>query len=126
MSWMENWPEEVVRAKGIVWLATRGDFAQSLSQAGPSIQFGPAGRWAAALPKAELEDVLSSEPELADRWDDEYGDRLNKVVLIGIGMDRMRLTAALDSCLLSDEEMKLDWNGLADGFPNASEELLQA
>ena len=50
---MSYWPEEVVRAKGLVWLAAEGDVAASLSQAGPSIQFGPAGHWVAALPEAD-------------------------------------------------------------------------
>src|SRR4051812_702750 len=61
-TWLANWPEEVVRAKGIVWLATRNEIGQNLSQAGPSIQFGPAGRWIAALPEAERQQLLSEEP----------------------------------------------------------------
>ncbi|MXO80800.1 GTP-binding protein, partial [Paenibacillus sp. OT2-17] len=46
---MNYWPEEVVRAKGLAWIATPQDWAASISQAGPSIQFGPAGSWLAAL-----------------------------------------------------------------------------
>ncbi|KHF35233.1 putative metal chaperone YciC [Paenibacillus sp. P1XP2] len=37
---MADWPAEVVRAKGLVWLAVKDDVAASFSQAGPSIQFG--------------------------------------------------------------------------------------
>lgn len=40
---MNYWPEEIVRAKGLAWIATPQDWAASISQAGPSIQFGPAG-----------------------------------------------------------------------------------
>ncbi|MGM0880200.1 MAG: GTP-binding protein [Bacillota bacterium] len=126
MQWMEEWPEEIVRAKGMVWLATRNQFAQSLSQAGPSIQFGPAGQWVAALSEAEREAVLEEEQELAASWHEEYGDRMNKVVFIGIEMDRQKLVDSLDSCLLSDEELKLDWSGFTDDFPNASEEQLES
>lgn len=126
MQWMEEWPEEIVRAKGMVWLATRNQFAQSLSQAGPSIQFGPAGQWVAALSEAEREAVLEEEQELAAAWHEEYGDRMNKVVFIGIEMDRQKLVDSLDSCLLSDEELKLDWNAFTDDFPNASEEQLES
>jgi G3E family GTPase len=120
MQWMEKWPEEIVRAKGIVWLATRNDFAQSLSQAGPSIQFGPAGYWAASLPKAERESILQDDPELARVWHEEYGDRINKVVFIGIEMNRATLVDSLDRCLLSDEEILLNWNEFQDDFPNAA------
>ncbi|OMF38674.1 cobalamin biosynthesis protein CobW [Paenibacillus sp. FSL H8-0548] len=125
MGWMEEWPEEIVRAKGMVWLATRNDYAQSLSQAGPSIQFGPAGQWTAALPEAEQEAVLQEEPELADLWDEKYGDRVNKVVFIGIEMNRTKLIDSLDSCLLSDGELLQDWNDFTDEFPNAMDEQLE-
>lgn len=126
MQWMEEWPEEIVRAKGMVWLATRNQFAQSLSQAGPSIQFGPAGQWVAALSEAEREAVLEEERELAASWHEEYGDRMNKIVFIGIEMDRSKLIDSLDSCLLSEEELKLDWSGFTDDFPNTSEEQLES
>ncbi len=121
IEWMENWPAEVVRAKGIVWLATRHSLAQSLSQAGPSIQFGPSGYWIAALPDDEQQVLLQEEPELMERWDPRFGDRINKLVMIGIDMDRARLIQSLDQCLLSDAEMALDWNLFPDEWPNRQE-----
>jgi G3E family GTPase len=120
MEWMEEWPESVVRAKGTVWLATRHKQAQSLSQAGPSIQFGPAGLWAAALPEAERTALLEDEPELAEAWDERYGDRTNKIVLIGIGMDRTQLVHSLDQCLLTGDELEMDWDSFEDSFPGAT------
>lgn len=120
--WMEAWPEEVVRAKGIVWLATRHSLAQSLSQAGPSIQFGPMGYWAAALSEEERQLLLQEDPELAAQWHPVYGDRINQLVFIGIDMDRERLMAGLDGCLLTDEEMEQDWSRFMDAFPNVPEE----
>ncbi len=122
MEWMEQWPESVVRAKGMVWLATRHDQAQSLSQAGPSIQFGPAGLWAAALPDEEREALLSEEPELAAAWSEPYGDRASKIVLIGIDMDRRLLTKSLDDCLLTEAEYELNWSDFEDNFPGAQDE----
>jgi len=118
MTWMEEWPEEIVRAKGFVWLATRNLLAQQFSQAGPSISFGPLGLWVAALPKAEREQILAEDPELRVIWDPQYGDRATKLVFIGIGMDRTALTAELDACLLTDAEMKQDWSAFEDRFPN--------
>lgn len=125
MAWMSDWPEEVVRAKGIVWLATRHRMAQSLSQAGPSIQFGPAGLWVAALPEAEQSALLSEHAELAAKWDPDYGDRSTKLVLIGLDLDRAELSASLDRCLLTEAEMSMDWAAFADGFPSQPELQLE-
>lgn len=124
--WMADWPGEIVRAKGTIWLASRNELAQSLSQAGPSIQFGPAGYWVASLPETERQAVLAEEPELLKHWDAEYGDRINRVVFIGIGMDQERFASELDACLLTPEEMKSDWKKLKDELPNASSEQLEA
>ncbi|MDQ1910188.1 GTP-binding protein [Paenibacillus sp. GD4] len=123
--WMTDWPEEVVRAKGMVWLASRNDMAQSLSQAGPSIQFGPAGMWVSALPSEEREALLAEEPELLQAWDPVYGDRITRFVLIGIHMNKTVITEKLDQCLLTDEEMRSDWSQIHDGLPNASSEQLE-
>lgn len=122
MRWMEEWPEAIVRAKGIMWLATRSLQAQSISQAGPSIQFGPAGLWVAALPESEQHLLLEEEPELAGSWHPMYGDRINKVVFIGIDLQRAEIEATLDQCLLTKEEMKQDWDSLFDPFPQSQQE----
>ncbi|QYR19579.1 GTP-binding protein [Paenibacillus sp. sptzw28] len=126
MQWMEDWPAEVVRAKGMMWLASRNEFGQSLSQAGPSIQFGPSGYWIAALSEEERKAILSEDPELARNWDETYGDRINKIVFIGIEMDRANLISSLDECLLTEEEMSQDWSRFPDDLPNAAPEQLEA
>ena len=126
MSWMEDWPAEIVRAKGIMWLATRNDYAQNLSQAGPSIRFGPAGYWVSALPDGEREAVLEEDADQIKHWDDTYGDRINKVVFIGMEMDRAEIMASLDACLLTDAEMQGDWNQFEDVLPNSMMELEEA
>ncbi|CAM3084662.1 GTP-binding protein [Paenibacillus lupini] len=121
MKWFKDWPIEVVRAKGIMWIATRNDIGHSISQAGPSIQFGPSGYWIAALPPDEQKLYLQEEPELLAGWSPEFGDRINKVVFIGIQMDQERMTACLDDCLLTDSEMKRDWNSFRDPLPKPVE-----
>ncbi|THF79458.1 GTP-binding protein [Cohnella fermenti] len=117
LEWMENWPEEVVRAKGMMWVASRNDTGQSLSQAGSSIQFGPSGYWLAALPEEEQEAHLRDDPELGEEWSDPFGDRVNKIVFIGVGLNPGQLSASLDACLLTEEEMKSDWSLLNDPLP---------
>ncbi|PWW02911.1 G3E family GTPase [Paenibacillus cellulosilyticus] len=119
MSWMEEWPEDVIRAKGIMWVASRNNVGQTISQAGPSVHFGPSGYWVAALPLEEQQMYREAEPELNNSWSPEYGDRINKIVFIGIDMDREQLVASLDDCLLTEEEMTRDWKLFNDPLPNA-------
>lgn len=121
---MSDWPEEVVRAKGIAWLAVREDVAASLSQAGPSIQFGPAGYWVAALTEQEQQELLQSEPDVQRKWDGVWGDRMTELVMIGIRMEQSRIERELDECLLTDQEMQLDWSTFNNPLPwMAIEEL---
>lgn len=121
---MSDWPEEVVRAKGIAWLAVREDVAASLSQAGPSIQFGPAGYWVAALTEQEQQELLQSEPDVQRKWDGVWGDRMTELVMIGIGMEQSQIERKLDECLLTDQEMQLDWSTFNNPLPwMAIEEL---
>ncbi|MFJ8260096.1 GTP-binding protein [Peribacillus asahii] len=117
MGWIENWPVEVVRAKGFLWLATRNNVAALLSQAGPSLTIENAGEWIAAYSEEEQQQVLKEEPELLERWDAIYGDRMTELVLIGIGMDQKKITDSLDSCLLTDDEMNQDWATFYDPLP---------
>ncbi|MEK3834824.1 MULTISPECIES: GTP-binding protein [unclassified Paenibacillus] len=121
-----NWPSEVVRAKGLVWLAASGDLAATISQAGPSIQFGPAGYWLATLPEEQQQEVLAAEPDVLAKWDEQWGDRLNEIVFIGVQMNREDIEARLDRCLLTAEEMNQDWTAFNNPLPWHVEELLAA
>jgi G3E family GTPase len=118
MTWLENWPVDVVRAKGFFWLASRNDTTGLISQAGSSIIIQAAGEWVAAYPEAELQQTLKEEPELLNKWDDIYGDRMTEIVMIGIDMNQKKIEKTLDSCLLTDTEMNEDWSLLADPIPS--------
>jgi G3E family GTPase len=115
--WLDIWPEEVVRAKGLVWLATRNDEAILFSQAGPSVVLEPAGKWIAALPEQDKKQTLSDEPELKKMWDPVFGDRIIELVLIGIDLDKEKITHVLETCTLNEEELKGDWTTYPDPLP---------
>ncbi len=117
MNWLENWPVEVVRAKGFFWLASRNDMCGLLSQAGTSIMIQGAGKWVAVYPETERQQILKEDPELLAKWDETYGDRMTELVFIGIDMNREEIEASLDECLLTDEEMKQDWTTFFDPLP---------
>ncbi|EWG10266.1 GTP-binding protein [Cytobacillus firmus] len=128
MRWLEDFPVDIVRAKGFYWLASRNDIAGLLSQAGPSITLQGAGEWIAALPEMERNEILKEEPELLDRWDKDYGDRMTELVFIGLGMKQDQIASSLDGCLLTDKEMISDWSRLSDRMPafhtNTMEEII--
>ncbi|MDW7616337.1 GTP-binding protein [Peribacillus simplex] len=121
MTWLESWPVEVVRAKGFLWLASRNDTAGLLSQAGPSLMIEGAGKWIAAYPKDEQQQILQDEPELLERWDDLYGDRMTELVLIGIQMNQQEIENELDQCLLTEIELQQDWSLYEDPLPAFTE-----
>ncbi|WP_169829352.1 GTP-binding protein [Domibacillus antri] len=117
MEWLEEWPVDVVRAKGFFWLSTRNDMTGMISQAGPSLMIQGAGEWIAAYPEDQRVQMLNEEPELLERWDDEHGDRITEIVMIGLDMDKEAIEASLDRCILTDEEMNMDWSTFADPLP---------
>lgn len=116
----------VLRSKGFFWLASRMDVAGSWSQAGGVCRHGGAGSWWAALDAAEWPDDPAALAEI--RADSEvdgrpapYGDRRQELVMIGQNLDRAALEAALDACLLDDDEMAAGpaaWQRLDDPFPS--------
>ncbi|MED3690305.1 GTP-binding protein [Peribacillus butanolivorans] len=121
MTWLESWPVEVVRAKGFLWLASRNDTAGLLSQAGPSLMIQGAGKWIAAYPKDEQQQILQDEPELLKSWDDLYGDRMTELVMIGIQMKQQEIENELDQCLLTEIELQQDWSLYEDPLPAFTE-----
>ncbi|KMJ57724.1 cobalamin biosynthesis protein CobW [Bacillus sp. LL01] len=116
-SWLDNWPENIVRAKGFFWLASRNNMAGLISQAGASIMIQGAGEWVASYSDEEKGLTLKEEPELLERWDETYGDRMTEIVFIGLEMDRKQIERSLDTCLLTDKEMQDDWSKLYDPVP---------
>ena len=117
LQWIEQWPKEIVRAKGLIWLATRNNIIALMSQVGPSVSFEPAGYWVASLSDEEVEATLQEEPELKKMWDPQFGDRITELVLIGIRFDKEKIIEGLNGCLLTEEEMKEDWSHLNDPLP---------
>ncbi|MEW4527658.1 zinc metallochaperone GTPase ZigA [Maioricimonas sp. JC845] len=94
----------VLRSKGLMWIASRNDWAYDWSQAGCSIRMNPAGVWWASVPAEEWPSDEDEIREIRSRFAGEYGDRHQELVLIGQGLDQERIERILDSCLLTDLE----------------------
>jgi hypothetical protein len=74
-----------------------------------------AGPWIASLPEFEQDAYRRNRSNLD--WDEEWGDRRTALVFIGRGMDEDALIAALDDCLLTDDEMAAAWGDFENPFP---------
>jgi G3E family GTPase len=111
---------KTVRSKGFVWLANRSDVAGLWSQAGGSFRLEPAGVWWAARPKEHRPSDPEARAWLEKCWQEPFGDRRQQLVLIGIDFDKKSQRLLLESCLLTDEEMRGGieaWRHLPDPFP---------
>jgi G3E family GTPase len=110
----------VVRAKGLFWLATRMELAGFLSQAGVLRSTYAMGWFWSAVDTADWPTDPDALAEITANLQEPYGDRRTELVIIGREMDKVDLTARLQACLLTDEEMTggpVAWQSLADPFP---------
>ncbi|MCQ2265683.1 MAG: GTP-binding protein [Bacteroidales bacterium] len=92
-------PKNVIRAKGICYFKDEYDRCYLFEQAGRQLSLKDVGLWYATMPPAELEMMMDREPGLRRDWDEQYGDRMQKLVFIGQKMDVEAITKALDDCL---------------------------
>ncbi|MGB0598172.1 MAG: GTP-binding protein [Rubripirellula sp.] len=116
----------VLRSKGLMWIASRNDWAYDWSQAGCSIRMDPASFWWAAAPDDQWPDDEESVAEIAAKLTEPHGDRHQELVFIGHGMDQDRIVQSLDQCLVTDTEFAAGseaWASFDDPFPLIELEL---
>ena len=98
-NWLQHFPKNVIRAKGIFWFVEDKDWAYMLEQAGKQVQATDYAEWIASAPIAVQKKALSEDPELRKEWDEKYGDRMIKLVFIGQKLDKEKIARELDECL---------------------------
>mmetsp|Transcript_16804 Transcript_16804/g.38654 ORF Transcript_16804/g.38654 Transcript_16804/m.38654 type:complete len:558 (+) Transcript_16804:96-1769(+) len=114
----------VLRVKGFCWFgpsqwvgmledAWRHDTAMYMSHAGRHMSVNAAGKWWDTIPKENLPKFFDegNEAELQrilreDFVTEEFGDRRQELVFIGVDIDEPAIRVALDECLLSADEME--------------------
>jgi G3E family GTPase len=104
----ENWPANIIRSKGLLYLASRRDVAISWSQAGGSVKAEQAGVWWASMPYAKRITYISyveNQSYIESKWDKLFGDRLNELVIIGQELRVQDIEQELGNCLLSTDEI---------------------
>ncbi|MEL6918525.1 MAG: GTP-binding protein [Bacteroidota bacterium] len=118
-----GFPANVIRSKGLFWLASRSEQALIWSSAGGSLKTDPAGVWWASMPFSERINyaAFANNQQLIETdWHPTFGDRKNELVFIAQHLDRDVLTRQLESCLLTAKEIeawKSDQLSLKDEWP---------
>ena len=91
----------VVRAKGLVWVATRSGYWEkgqaSLAGATFAVSFGQP--WAAATAGCVAAEAKEKESQV------QWGDRRTELVVIGQDLDHGAMTAALERACVTDDEL---------------------
>jgi len=106
----EDYPSTVIRAKGLFWLASRSDDAINFSQAGGSSRMERAGVWWASMPFSErvnYQAFVDNKDYIEEKWSKQWGDRMNELVFIGQDIEKEKMIAQLEQCLLQDHEQDL-------------------
>ena len=68
-------------------------------QAGKQNGVYEAGQWIATFPIQDQNAFRKANADLERDWDEEVGDRMNKLVFIGQNMDKKLICDELDKCL---------------------------
>ncbi len=95
----KKWPSNIIRAKGICYFSHNLAMSLLFETAGRQKNIREAGYWYATAPKEELEIFMQQDPSIRRDWDETYGDRMCKIVIIGQNLDRHAIEEALDACL---------------------------
>jgi G3E family GTPase len=117
-----NYPQSALRAKGLFWLASRPDDALNFSQAGGSFRLEKAGVWWSSMPlnyRVQYSSFVENQAFIEERWDKDWGDRINELVFIGQNLDKYKIEDDLQRCLVTEIESKMvkERRNFEDPFP---------
>ena len=95
-----HWDKGIIRCKGMCYFEDEYDMCYLFEQAGKQFNIKQAGTFYATMPKEELMQMMARDPMLQRDWDEQYGDRMQKLVFIGQHLNRHAIEEALDECLV--------------------------
>tara|TARA_A100001234_G_scaffold174597_1_gene156172 strand:+ start:1620 stop:2819 length:1200 start_codon:yes stop_codon:yes gene_type:complete len=104
-----KFPSNIIRSKGLFWIASRSDQALVWSTAGGSVKTDPAGVWWASMPFTErinYSAFVNNQQHIESNWGADFGDRKIELVFIGQNLDVKSIVQDLDNCLLDDFEIE--------------------
>lgn len=118
----QGWHANIIRSKGLFWIASRPNDALNWSQAGGSLKADRAGVWWCSMnfgDRIHYPEFVDHQAEIEKNWSKRFGDRQNELVIIGQEMDEPAIRAELEACLCTEEEV-LAWEAnirFKDPFP---------
>ncbi|WP_425075635.1 GTP-binding protein [Psychroserpens sp. S379A] len=117
-----EFPMNVIRSKGLFWIASRPDQALVWGQAGGSLRADNAGVWWSSMPfenRIQQMAFVENKETIESDWDVTFGDRKNEIVFIGQNLNESEIRSILDRCLSTDEELATnEWlAGYSDTWP---------
>jgi G3E family GTPase len=116
-----QFPSNIIRSKGLFWLASRPSQALIWGQAGGSIRTDSAGVWWSSMPfsrRMEFMSFVENQTDIEASWDPTFGDRKTEIVIIGQDLDQRQICQDLDACVVQLDELSDDWlQGGADNWP---------
>ena len=80
-----------------MYFSDETEMSYLIEQAGPQKNLNQTGYWYATMPEAELKQLLEQEALLRKDWDEQYGDRMIKLVFIGQHIDKHSIIEKLDN-----------------------------
>ncbi|MAH61606.1 MAG: 4-hydroxytetrahydrobiopterin dehydratase [Legionellales bacterium] len=124
----QGWPG-VVRTKGFFWISTRPELVGELSQAGAFTTHQGMGTWWAAVSQEDWPNDDHFNQLLEKHWHEEYGDRRQEIVFIGLNgeMNQKTISADLDACLIKNYlDDPSQHESITDPFPKWFEEQIES
>ena len=105
----QDWHTNIIRSKGLFWIASRKDDALNWSQAGGSLKADRAGVWWSSMPfgdRIKYEGFVDNQKDIESKWDKRFGDRQNELVIIGQGMEKENIIKEMEACLCTEKEIR--------------------
>ncbi|MCC9072297.1 GTP-binding protein [Flavobacterium sp. F-65] len=103
-----DFPSNIIRSKGLMWMASRPEQAINWSQAGGSMKAEGAGVWWASMPLSQrmmFNNFVEFQDIIEERWTADFGDRLNEIVFIGQKIKEDKILKELKKCLCTPDEI---------------------
>ncbi|MBL0884614.1 MAG: GTP-binding protein [Chitinophagaceae bacterium] len=118
----EQYPVNIIRAKGLFWLASRPSDALNFSQTGGSSRLEKAGVWWDSMSYGErisYPSFVDNKTFIESRWHKLWGDRMNELVFIGQDMNQEKVVQELEACLIKEDELSFVFSEFSweDPFP---------
>jgi G3E family GTPase len=104
-----DWHTNIIRSKGLFWIASRKSDALNWSQAGGSLKADRAGVWWCSMPYSErisYAGFVENQKDIEKKWDIRFGDRMNELVIIGQEMEQEKVISELIACLCNESEIR--------------------